>query len=150
MVYTELTKIAMNIAYKAHDGQLDKGGIPYIYHPFHLAEQCDDEKTCATALLHDVIEDCPAYSFDKLIQAGITMEVVEAVRLLTHDKAVAYMDYIKEIKCNQIARKVKILDLNHNLDESRLLLIKNDEILKKVQRKRAIYREALDYLSQPE
>ena len=57
MVYTELTNKAMKIAYDAHHGQFDKGGIPYIYHPIHLAEQMDDEVECVCALLHDVVED---------------------------------------------------------------------------------------------
>ena len=56
MIYTDLTIKAMNIAYKAHLNQMDKSGSPYIFHPIHLAEQCDDEISCATALLHDVVE----------------------------------------------------------------------------------------------
>ena len=57
MIYTEVTKKAMRLAFKAHQGQVDKGGIPYIFHPIHLAEQMPDEITTATALLHDVVED---------------------------------------------------------------------------------------------
>ena len=54
MIYTPLTKAAMEIAYRAHHGQLDKSGVPYIFHPIHLAEQMDDEVSCCAALLHDV------------------------------------------------------------------------------------------------
>ena len=57
MIYTKLTKKAMDIAYKAHHGQKDKGGFPYINHPLHLAEQMDDEYSTCVALLHDVVED---------------------------------------------------------------------------------------------
>ena len=57
MIYTENTKKAINIAYKAHMGQEDKLGIPYIFHPYHLAEQMDSEDACIVALLHDVVED---------------------------------------------------------------------------------------------
>ena len=53
MIYTELTKKAMKIAYDAHHGQLDKGGLPYVFHPWHLAEQMDDEISTIAALLHD-------------------------------------------------------------------------------------------------
>ena len=53
MIYTHLTNEAMKLAYKAHHGQVDKGGIPYIFHPYHLAEQMPDEYTTCVALLHD-------------------------------------------------------------------------------------------------
>lgn len=57
MIYTTLTSKAMAIAYQAHHGQYDYNGIPYIFHPFHLAEQMDDEVSCCVALLHDIVED---------------------------------------------------------------------------------------------
>lgn len=57
MINTKLTKKAMVIAYNARINQFDKGGIPYIYHPIHLAEQMDTEIACIVALLHDVVED---------------------------------------------------------------------------------------------
>ena len=57
MIYTEKTKRALKLCYKAHQGQLDKNGLPYVHHPFHLAEQMDDEDSTIVALLHDVVED---------------------------------------------------------------------------------------------
>ena len=57
MIYTDLTNKALKIAYAAHDGQTDKAGMPYIFHPYHLAEQMDDEISVCVALLHDVAED---------------------------------------------------------------------------------------------
>ena len=57
MIYTVNTRKAMEIAYKAHHGQVDKSGVPYIFHPIHLAEQMDTEDECIVALLHDVVED---------------------------------------------------------------------------------------------
>ena len=54
MIYTALTKKAMKVAYEAHHGQTDRSGTPYIFHPFHVAEQMDDELSVCTALLHDV------------------------------------------------------------------------------------------------
>ena len=57
MIYTELTIKAMNLAYNAHQGQFDKGGVPYIFHPIHLAESMDDEISTCVALLHDTVED---------------------------------------------------------------------------------------------
>ena len=57
MINTKLTRLASKIAYKAHEGQTDKAGVPYIFHPIHIAEQMDSEESCVVALLHDVIED---------------------------------------------------------------------------------------------
>ena len=57
MIYTEMTVRAMKMAYDAHLGQLDYNGVPYIFHPYHIAEQMDDEISCTVALLHDVLED---------------------------------------------------------------------------------------------
>ena len=117
MIYTEMTIKAMKIAYEAHLGQLDYNDVPYIFHPYHLAEQMDDEVSCTVALLHDVVEDTPI-TFSDLEQI-FPAQVVETVRLLTHDENIDYFDYIREIKKNPIAKKVKLEDLKHNSDESR-------------------------------
>ena len=119
MIYTPLTKKAMIIAYEAHKGQRDKSGLPYIYHPIHLAEQMEDEYSCCAALLHDVVEDTPV-SFEDLQRAGIPDGVLDALRLLTHDESEPYMDYVRRIKQNPIAKAVKLADLRHNSDTSRL------------------------------
>lgn len=117
MIYTALTKKAMRIAYDAHHGQVDKTGDPYIFHPFHLAEQMEDEFTTCAALLHDVVEDT-AVAFEDL-EAEFPSEVTEALRLLTHEKDTPYLDYVAAIADNPIARSVKLADLEHNSDESR-------------------------------
>ena len=117
MIYTEMTIKAMKIAYEAHLGQLDYSDVPYIFHPYHLAEQMDDEVSCTVALLHDVVEDTPITLSD--LEQIFPVQVVEIVRLLTHDENIDYFDYIREIKKNPIATKVKLEDLKHNSDESR-------------------------------
>ena len=117
MIYTPLTKAAMEIAYKAHHGQLDKSGVPYIFHPIHLAEQMDDEYSCCVALLHDTCEDTEV-TIEEL-KAIFPMEVTDAVALMTHEKGTDYFDYVRAIKANPIARKVKLADLAHNSDQSR-------------------------------
>ena len=119
MIYTERTKKAMIIAYNAHHGQVDKFGVPYIYHPIHLAEQMQTEEECIAALLHDTVEDTTV-TFEMLEKEFPACDAVEAVKLLTHDKAVPYLDYVKNLKDNPIARKVKLADLRHNGDMSRL------------------------------
>lgn len=117
MIYTELTNKALRIAYAAHAGQLDKCGTPYIFHPAHVAEQMDDEVSTCVALLHDVVEDSDV-TLDDLARE-FPPEVVEGVRLMTHDPAVDYLDYVRAIKGNPIAKKVKLADLAHNSDETR-------------------------------
>lgn len=119
MVYTELSKKAMKIAYQAHKNQLDKGGMPYIFHPLHLAEQMDTEYSVITALLHDVIED-GSISLEDLKAEGFPDPVLEALSLLTHNKNVPYLEYIQQLKSNELARKIKLADLAHNSDTTRL------------------------------
>ena len=119
MIYTTLTKKAMAIAYAAHHGQCDKTGLPYIYHPMHLAEQMEDELSCCVALLHDTVEDTDV-TIEHLAREGFPTAVLEAVALMTHDDAVPYMDYVAALAANPIARRVKLADLRHNSDISRL------------------------------
>ena len=118
MIYTEMTKKAMQIAYEAHHGQEDKGGVPYIFHPLHMAEQMDDEIAVIAALLHDVVEETDV-SMKKLRKHGFSNEALEAVELLTHRKEDSYPEYIEKLKPNPVAKKVKIADLKHNSDSSR-------------------------------
>lgn len=120
MLYTELTIKAMRIAYEAHKEQYDKGGVPYIFHPYHIAEQLEEEYDICVALLHDVVEDTEVTLSD-LENAGFPKEIVEAVGLMTRDKEVQYLDYVRKIKTNPIAKKVKLLDLAHNSDPTRLV-----------------------------
>lgn len=136
MINSKLTKKAMIIAYNAHKNQLDKAGIPYIYHPIHLAEQMDTETECIVALLHDVVEDTDI-TFDDL-EKEFPKDSIEALKLLTHDKSVDYMEYIKAIKENDIAKKVKIADLIHNSDETRLENITQKDVLRKEKYKKAL------------
>ena len=119
MLYTKLTKKAMKLAFDAHKDQTDKSGIPYIFHPIHLAEQMTDEKTVCAALLHDVVEDTEV-TFEQLEREGFPADVLDALKLLTHDPAEPYMAYVARIKANGIARAVKLADLAHNSDLTRL------------------------------
>lgn len=117
MVYTPLTIKAMGIAYDAHQGQTDKAGVPYIFHPLHLAEQMQDEFTCCAALLHDTVEDTDITL--EMLSAEFPAEVVEAVGLLTHNPETDYFDYVRRIRSNPIAMEVKLADLRHNMDATR-------------------------------
>ena len=117
MIYTQLIRKALMIAYQAHKDQVDKAGKPYIFHPLHVAEQMDDEYTCCVALLHDTVEDTDVTIED--IRDLFPKEVADAIARLTHDKHVRYMEYVKKIKVDPIARKVKLADLKHNMDVHR-------------------------------
>lgn len=117
MIYTPMTNKAMRIAYKAHHGQLDYNGIPYIFHPIHLAEQMDDEISCCAALLHDVVEDTDV-TLEELARE-FPDQVIEVLKLLTHHDNVPYFDYVREIKKHPVAKKVKLADLAHNSDQTR-------------------------------
>ena len=110
MIYTNLTKKALKISFNAHKDQVDKTGIPYVFHPFHLAEQMDDEKSTCVALLHDVVEDTD-YTFDDLKNEGFTKEIIDAIKLLTHDPSVPYLDYINTIKEKEGIRDIKYKDI---------------------------------------
>lgn len=124
MVYTELTNKAMRFAYNAHHGQTDYNGIPYIFHPIHLAEQMEDEISCCAALLHDVVEDTDV-TLEELAQE-FPPEVVEVVALLTHEDTAEhnttdYFDYVRRIGEHPVARKVKLADIAHNSDQTRCI-----------------------------
>ena len=142
MVYTELTRKAMRLAYDAHHGQTDKAGVPYIFHPIHLAESMDDELSCCAALLHDVVEDTDI-PLDSLAQE-FPVEVIDALRLLTHDDTTDYFDYVRAIRSNPIAVKVKLADLTHNSDSSRCVGSHISE--EKLARLRQKYQKALEIL----
>ena len=120
MIYTDLTKKAMRIAYDAHFGQRDRGKVPYICHPLHIAEQMPDEKKTAIALLHDVLEDTSLTEKD-LLRYGIPKDVMDAVKILTRDREEPYARYIEAVirSGNEDAMIVKLEDLRHNMDETR-------------------------------
>ena len=142
MIYSDLTKKALKISFNAHKNQVDKSGMPYVFHPFHLAEQMDDEYSVCVALLHDVVEDTDI-TIEELIIEGFPKEVINAIELMTHRDSVPYLDYVKIIKNNPIARKVKLADLMHNSDLSRLDKI-DDKVLERV----AKYKKAIGILQE--
>ena len=119
MIYTEMTKKAVLTAFQAHEGQKDRSGLPYVLHPVHLAEQMTTEDACVVALLHDVLEDSDMTVSD-LRELGFTEVQLEAVELLTRGEDEDYTEYVRRLKSNPLARTVKLADLNHNMDRTRL------------------------------
>ena len=137
MIYTDLTRKAIKVAFKAHEGQTDRSGLPYILHPIHVAEQMKDEDTCVAALLHDVIEDTDMTLSD-LREYGFTEPQLEAVRLLTRTEDMDYFDYVRNIVNNPIAKAVKIEDLRHNSDITRLETVSEKDLLRLEKYKKAL------------
>ena len=146
MYYTPMTKAAMKLCFEAHKDQIDKAGIPYIFHPTSLAERFEEgqEAEICAALLHDVLEDTN-YTVDNIRAAGMNEEVIEALLLLNHNPKVEYMDYVRHLSKNNIARHVKIYDLQHNSNLSRLEKVTKKD-LKRVEK----YKEALRILFEVE
>ena len=108
------------LALEAHSGQTGRDNLPYILHPLHLMSQMDTEEEMMTAVLHDVVEDSE-YTLADLRDLGLPEPVLRAVSLLTHDKeGVTYDEYIRRLKPDRIACKVKMADLRHNMDIRRL------------------------------
>ena len=140
MIYTPLTKKAVKLCFEAHKDQVDKSGLPYVFHPFHLAEQMTDEPTTVTALLHDVVEDT-SYTLADLREMGFPETVLDALALLTHDDGTAYLEYVARLKTNPIARAVKLADLRHNSDLTRL-----DQMDGKALARVEKYRKAIELL----
>ena len=122
MIYTPKTKIALKLCFEAHKEQVDKSGMPYVFHPFHLAEQMNTEETTIVALLHDLVEDTD-YTIEALVDMGFDKSITDAIALMTHADNVAYMDYVRAIKDNPIAKTVKLADLKHNSDLTRLEIV---------------------------
>ena len=136
MINTRLTRKAMIIAYEAHKNQVDKSGVPYIYHPIHVAEQMDTENECIIALLHDVVEDTNV-TFKQLGEV-FSKEIIDILKLLTREENIEYDEYIKRIKNNSIACKVKIADLTHNLDKTRLDFVTEVDVKRSEKYKKAL------------
>lgn len=141
MIYTKLTKKALQISFDVHKDQIDKSGIPYVFHPFHLAEQMENEYSVCVALLHDVVEDSD-YTIKDLVNDGFPKEVIEAIKILIHNKDIPYFEYIKKIENNVLATRVKIEDLKHNSNLNRL-----DHISEIDLERLAKYKTALNILS---
>ncbi len=142
MIYTAMTKKALKLCFQAHKEQTDKSGTPYVFHPFHLAEQMEDEITTTVALLHDVVEDTSCTLSD-LRDMGFPDAVLDAITEMTHDKSVPYLEYVAKLKENPVARTVKLADLKHNSDLSRLDVV-DRKALSRVEK----YRKAISILEE--
>ncbi|AWX55388.1 HD domain-containing protein [Brevibacillus brevis] len=131
---------AILIAVNAHKGQTDKGGYTYILHPLRVMLSMDTESSRIVAVLHDVVEDTDVTLTD-LRQQGFSEQIITAIDCLTRRSGESYMQFIERVKQNDLARAVKIADINDNKDLSRIPSPTKEDIerLKK-------YNEALNRL----
>ena len=144
MIYTKLTKRALEVAMQAHKGQADPAGFPYILHPILVAEKQTEEMAAVAALLHDVVEDSD-FEIRDLYEFGFPEEAVEAVSALTHKKGEPYDHYIERVKHNPIATAVKLADLEQNMAPARLAMC-SEERRARLEKKQDVYRRAMERL----
>jgi (p)ppGpp synthase/HD superfamily hydrolase len=134
---------AIEIAVMAHKGAVDKGGQPYILHPLAVMMSLKTDEEKIVGVLHDVVEDTH-WTFEALKQEEFSKEIIEALQSVTKsDSDSSYSDFIERAKANAIGRKVKIADLKHNMDITRIPRISNLD-LERLER----YRQSLEILEE--
>lgn len=132
---------AYEIAKRAHLGQIDKAGEDYIKHPEKVASFVNSDEEKAVAYLHDVIEDTEL-TLEDLREYGFSEEVLKVVDVITKKKGQDYQTYLKSVKENKLARVVKLADLRHNSDLTKLINITEKDIERKEK-----YQKAIDFLN---
>ena len=118
---------AIQIAVQAHTGQKDKRGAPYILHPLHLMSKMHTDPERIVAILHDVVEDSD-WTLAQLRDEGFSDEVLAAIDCVTHRADEPYKDFIERANLNPLARTIKIADLLHNMDASRILTLTDKDV----------------------
>jgi (p)ppGpp synthase/HD superfamily hydrolase len=112
--------LAIKIATEAHDGQVDRGGEPYILHPLRVMMAVTGDRERIAAVLHDVAEDCPEWPLERLKAVPFSGAVCEALDALTRRPDEDYRAFIARCAADPIARAVKLADLKDNQDISRI------------------------------
>lgn len=144
-----LLEKAIGLALRVHQGQRDRYGRPYILHPLHVMLQMDSEREMIAAVLHDVVEDSDT-TLDDLRAEGFPADVLEAVRLMTHDKgAVSYEAYVNRLRPNNTARKIKLADLEHNMDIRRMDRVRSEDVERLEKYRRAWETLTADFDEEP-
>lgn len=140
---------AIRIAAAAHDGVKDKQGQPYILHPLRVMLRCINPDAQIVGVLHDVVEDTDL-TLEDIAREGFSQPILEALKLVTHEKAVAYATYVIGCKANAIAREVKLADLNDNGQLSRAMMRPEqlERDAKRVTRYLLSYRFLIDEISE--
>ena len=130
---------AIAIAAEAHAGQVDKAGALYVLHPLRMMLGMSSIDERIVAALHDVCEDCPGWTFDRLGREGFSNRIIEALQSVTKRDAEDYDDFVRRSAANPIARRVKLADLHDNSDLSRIA-VPSERDLQRIEK----YRRAID------
>jgi len=149
---------AIKIAVEAHTGQVDKGGNPYILHPLRVMQSLNSDEERIVGVLHDVVEDCEGWTWERLKDQGCSDEIIEALKSVSKtleeekqfkemdapdDKMDHYLRFIQRAKANKIGRNVKAADIRDNLDISRI-----DDITESDINRLNRYKKALSILTE--
>ncbi len=137
-----LLQRAIEIAVEAHAGQQGRDGSPYVLHPLRMMGQMSDDESRMVAALHDVVEDNPAWTLERLRAEGFPAAVVDAVDHLTRREGEDYADFVRRAAAHPLARRVKLADLRDNMDITRLPTLEEKD-LKRLQR----YHDAWRFLT---
>jgi (p)ppGpp synthase/HD superfamily hydrolase len=132
---------AIAIAATAHAGQIDKASAPYILHPLRVMLRVSSEAERITAVLHDLVEDCEGWTFERLRGEGYASDIIEALKSVTKRHGESYEDFVKRAAQNPIGRRVKLSDLHDNCDLSRI-----SHPMAKDHERIARYRKAIAYI----
>ncbi len=122
---------AIELAVDAYAGQTDKAGTTYIRHPLRVMQQMDTEQERIAAVLHDVVEDA-SYTLDD-IEDEFGTTIRDAVDALTKRDSESYQEFAARAAANDIARTVKIADIEDNMDLTRLSEIDEDILAKQAE-----------------
>ena len=136
-MYIRKPELARTLAAYAHQGQTDKAGLPYFLHPTAVAAQLDTEEAQTVAYLHDILED--TFVTEATVRNLFGPEIADAVAAMTHRPGETYEAYIRRLGENPLARQVKLADLRHNMDLSRLPVV-TDQDLQRAEKYRRAYR----------
>ena len=133
---------AIAIAAEAHAGQIDKAGAPYVLHPLRMMLRVSSNNERIVAVLHDVCEDCPGWTFDRLRLEGFSDQIIEALNSVTKRDGEDYEEFVRRSAANPIGRRVKLADLHDNSDLGRIA-----EPSERDFRRLEKYRQAIDLIS---
>jgi (p)ppGpp synthase/HD superfamily hydrolase len=134
---------AIAIAAEAHSGQVDKAGAPYVLHPLRMMLRLSSVDEQIVAVLHDVCEDCPGWTLDRLRNEGFSDPIIEALQSVTKRDGEDYEAFVRRAAANPIGRRVKLADLKDNCNLSRITA-PSDRDLQRIEK----YRQAISLMEQ--
>jgi (p)ppGpp synthase/HD superfamily hydrolase len=132
---------AIAISAEAHAGQIDKAGAPYVLHPLRMMLSMSSIDERIGAILHDVCEDCPGWTLDRLRREGFSDLIVDALQSVTKRDGEDYVDFVRRAAANPIGRRVKLADLHDNSDLSRIA-VPSERDFRRIEK----YRRAIDLI----